>query len=71
MLYLNIEFGISFMHYLLEVSILSNDWELCKGNIFGIIYHFSLGPLHVSITNRKKLNELSQARGIPVDLEDL
>lgn len=69
--FINIEFGISFMHYLLEVSILSNHWELCKGNIFGVIRHFSLGPLHVSVTNRKKLNELAKARGIPVDLEDL
>ena len=50
--FINIEFGISFMHYLLEVSILSNHWELCKGNIFGVIRHFSLGPLHLRVVAR-------------------
>lgn len=71
MISLNIDFSINIRHYLLEVSILSNHWELCKGNIFGAVLHFSIGPLHVSITNRKKLNELAKAKGIPVDLEDL
>jgi len=71
MLYFNIDFGVAVGPFQLEVSFMLRNWELTCGNIHnGIIKHVSLGPIHVSITNRKKLKELVKVGKIYVKDEE-
>ena len=59
MLYFNIDLGFRILNHSIEVSFMLRNWEWTRGVINdGIIRHISIGPLHLSITDRKKLKEL-------------
>lgn len=59
MLYFNIDFGFRIFGYTIEASFMLRNWEWTRGVISdGIIRHISIGPIHLSITDRKKLKEL-------------
>ncbi len=74
MLYFNIEFGIPLGRFQLEISIMLLHWELNRprsiGN--GVIRHVSIGPVHASLTDRKRLKELFLSEDAkPTTLEEL
>ena len=73
MIYFNADFGIDIGNYMLEISLWLRNWGLTRGNLHdGVIRHFSFGPLHFSITDRKKLNELAMKEySTQFTLEDL
>lgn len=59
MLYFNMDLGLNIKHYSLEVSFCLTDWGLEYRKLqYGCISYLSVGPLHFSITNRKKLVEI-------------
>lgn len=57
--YLNIDLGFPVGRFQFEISLMLSQWELNLGNVRnGVVYHFSLGPLHASLTDREKLKKL-------------
>lgn len=57
--YLNIDLGFPVGRFQFEIRLMLSHWELNLGNIHaGTVRHFSLGPLHASLTDREKLKKL-------------
>lgn len=59
MLYFNVDGGVDFGNYVFEFNLSLRHWTLEYKVDSDCIRYVIIGPLMVSVTNRKKLKELS------------